>query len=438
MSGREHPERRRGPRRRSLLTGSAALTGAAALAAGAPGASAAAAPGRGPRVRTGFETLRRGGYAALAGQRVGLISNPTGVDAELRHVVDVMTEDAAVDLVAVFGPEHGFRGTSQAGEGEDFFLDEKTGLPVYNAYNNATRMRERFAELNLDTVVFDIQDVGARFYTYIWTMYLALEAAAELGLRFVVLDRPNPVSGREATGPVLHPENASFVGLKPIAQRHGMTVGELAGLFNAVFVPEATGGRRADLHVERLSGWRRREGYEATGLPWVAPSPNMPSVATARLYAGTCYTEATALSEGRGTTLPFHLLGAPDVDHRWQEALTARSLPGVRFREAYFKPTFSKWAGRTCGGVELQVTDPDAFDPIHTALTLIVEQRRLFPGYGWRAQDGGDSFWLDRLSGNRAVRLAIEDGADADDVTALWQDDLRAFRRLRAQHLLYR
>ncbi|WP_049580590.1 exo-beta-N-acetylmuramidase NamZ domain-containing protein, partial [Streptomyces sp. SBT349] len=396
-------------------------------------------PGRSPgRVRTGFETLRADRYASLDGQRVGVISNPTGIDRDLQHVVDVMVADGRVDIAAVFGPEHGFRGTSQAGEGEDFFIDAKTGLPVYNAYNNAATMEELFAELALDTLVFDIQDVGARFYTYIWTMYLALEAAARLGLRFVVLDRPNPLSGAEAEGPVLHPDNSSFVGLKSIAQRHGMTVGELARLFNDVFVPEATGGARADLHVERLSGWRRRHRYADTGLPWVPPSPNMPTPTTADLYVGTCLFEASALSEGRGTTLPFQLLGAPGIDHRWSEALNERGLPGVRFREAYFTPTFSKWAGETCGGVEVQITDPDAHDPIRAALTMITEQWRLFPEHRWRSQDGGDAFWMDKLSGNDRVRLAIEDGAAADDLPALWEDDLAAFRALRREYLLYR
>ncbi|MCK1798014.1 DUF1343 domain-containing protein [Streptomyces sp. XM4193] len=427
-------------RRRSLLTGSVGLAAAGALVpgAGALAAGPEAAHASGRRVRTGFDALRRSGYASLRGRRVGIISNPTGVDERLRHVVDVMVGDGKVDLVAVFGPEHGFRGTSQAGEGEDHFVDGKTGLPVYNAYNDTSTMRELFAELRLDAVVFDIQDVGSRFYTYIWTMYLALEAAAELGLRFVVLDRPNPLSGREATGPVLDPKHSSFVGLKPIAQQHGMTVGELATLFNATFVPEDTGGKKAELHVERLTGWRRRDRWEDTGLPWVAPSPNMPTPATARLYPGTGWFEASALSEGRGTTQPFQLLGAPDVDHRWQEALSARKLPGVAFREAYFKPTFSKWADKSCGGVEVQITDDDALDPIRTAVALLVDQRRLFPDYGWRSQDGDGAYWLDKLSGNTKVRLAIEQGADVDDVTAIWQRDLRAFRRLREEHLLYR
>ncbi|MFD6419729.1 exo-beta-N-acetylmuramidase NamZ domain-containing protein [Streptomyces sp. NPDC060194] len=422
-------------RRRDLLTASAALAAVPVV-----GGEAVAAPGRpqGRRVRTGFEELRDGGYRTLAGQRVGVVSNPTGVDAELGHVVDAMAASEVVDLVAVFGPEHGFRGTSQAGEGEDFFTDAKTGLPVYNAYNSATTMASLFRELRLDTVVFDIQEIGARFYTYIWTMYLALEAAAELGLRFVVLDRPNVLSAEDAHGPVLHPENASFVGLKPIAQQYGMTMGELAGLFNAVFVPEATGGRRAELHVERMTGWKRRMRFAETGLPWVPPSPNMPTVATAEAYVGTCWFEASALSEGRGTTMPFQLMGAPGIDHRWQEALNALGLPGVRFREAYFNPTFSKWAGKTCGGVELQVTDAEQFDPIRTALSMLREQRRLFPEHGWRSQDGGSAYWLDKLSGNRAVRRAIEAGASVDDVVGLWQDDLAAFRAVRGRHLLYR
>lgn len=423
-------------RRRDLLAASATLASTPVLA----GTAAATAHASGPRrtVHTGFERLRASGYASLAGQRVGIISNPTGIDRELNHIVDVMVADGKVNLLAVFGPEHGFRGISQAGEGEDFFIDEKSGLPVYNAYNDASTMAEVFAKLDLDTVVFDIQDIGVRFYTYIWTMYLAMEAAARRGMRFVVLDRPNPLSAPEAFGPVLHPENSTFVGPKPIAQQHGMTVGELAGLFNETFVPEATGGKRTDLHVERLAGWKRHWRFQDTGLPWVLPSPNVPSPTTAELYVGTGYFEATALSEGRGTTLPFHLLGAPGIDHRWAEALNARRLPGARFREAYFNPTFSKWAGEACGGVEVQITDHDAYDPIHTALAMIVEQRRLFPQYGWRSQDGNGSFWLDKLSGNTDVRLSLEKGADADDIVALWQDDLADFRELRRRYLLYR
>jgi uncharacterized protein YbbC (DUF1343 family) len=409
--------------RRRLLGG--ALAGAA-LATAAAGPAAAG----GRRVHTGIEVLAEDGFAELAGQKVGVIANPTSVLPDLTHEVDLMHASGKVDIVAVFGPEHGFRGVSQAGEGEDYFLDPKTGIPVYNAYNDKDRMAELLAEAGVETLVFDIQDVGSRFYTYIWTMYLALEAAGQLGLRFVVLDRPNPITGREASGPVLHPEHATFVGLKPIAQRHGMTVGELASLFNGEFVPAP-----ADLTVVKMRGWKRDMYFEETGLPWVAPSPNMPTVATAVAYPGTCLFEATALSEGRGTTKPFELLGAPGIDHTWAEAV--QGLPGTRFREAYFTPTFSKWASKVCGGVELQVTSRRDFDPIRTALAMIIEQRRAFPQYGWRSQDT-TSFWLDKLTGNGAVRQAIEAGAGIDDVTTLWTAELDAFSEQRESYLLYR
>ncbi|GAB3233586.1 DUF1343 domain-containing protein [Glycomyces halotolerans] len=420
--------------RRRLFGGTAAVLGGAAIPA-ATRQTAYAHPRK--RVKPGIEVLAETGFAELAGQAVGVISNPTGVLPDLTHEVDLMHESGKVDIVAVFGPEHGFRGTSQAGEGEDYFLDPKTGIPVYNAYNNKDRMTELLAEAGVETLVFDIQDVGSRFYTYIWTMYLAMEAAASLGLRFVVLDRPNPISGKEVSGPVLHPEHATFVGLKPIAQRHGMTIGELARLFNAEFVTEA-GGSPVDLTVVAMERWDAGSYFEDTRLPWVAPSPNMPTVHTAAVYPGTCLFEATALSEGRGTTLPFQLLGAPEIDHGWQQALNAADLPGARFREAYFNPTFSKWRGSVCGGVELQVTDRESFDPIRSALAMIIEQRRHFGQYGWRGQDGPTSYWLDKLTGNQAVRLAIEGGAEIGEVTSVWTDDLAAFAELRESHLIYR
>jgi uncharacterized protein YbbC (DUF1343 family) len=209
-----------------------------------------------------------------------------------------------------------------------------------------------------------------------------------------------------------------------------MTVGELASLFNGEFVAAP-----ADLTVVKMRGWKRDMYFEETGLPWVAPSPNMPTVATAVAYPGTCLFEATALSEGRGTTKPFELLGAPDIDHTWSEAV--QGLPGTRFREAYFTPTFSKWASKVCGGVELQVTSRRDFDPIRTALAMIIEQRRVFPQYGWRSQDT-TSFWLDKLTGNQAVRLAIEAGEGVDEVTALWSEELDAFSEQRESYLLYR
>ena len=408
-----------------------------AAAAGAPLIAGAAAAGHPGRVRTGFEVLADRGFAELAGQRIGMIANPTAVRPDLRHEVDVLAAESTVDLVAVFGPEHGFRGTAQAGEGEDFSTDPKTGLPVYNAYKDAGKMAGFFTELELDTVVFDIQDAGARFYTYIWTMYLALEAAAATGVRFVILDRPNPHGRPRAEGPVLHPEYASSVGLKPIAQQHAMTVGELGRLFNGEFTPAAA-GTGADLTVVEMRGWRRDMSYEDTRLPWIAPSPNIPTVDTAVAYPGTGLFEATKLSEGRGTTKPFELIGAPGIDHRWEEALTAARLPGVRFREAYFKPTFSKCANETCGGVELVVTDRAAFDPIRTALEMIISARRLFPQHGWiPPRESAEPYWIDKLTGSDAVRTAIEAGASATEVAEGWRADLDAFAEVRKRYLLY-
>ncbi|MFJ3673094.1 exo-beta-N-acetylmuramidase NamZ domain-containing protein [Streptomyces sp. NPDC090106] len=406
--------------RRALL---AATTAATTLSA-ASGASAAA-----PRLRTGFERLAADGYALLDGQRVGVVTNPTGVTRDVRHIVDVMHADDRVDLRAVFGPEHGFRGTAQAGGSEGRHDDPATGLPVYDTYlKSGQPLADVFTVSGVDTVVFDIQDVGARFYTYIWTLYDCMEAAGLAGKRFVVLDRPNPVTGRRAEGPVLHPEFATFVGRRPISQAHGMTVGELARLFNGEFLTAPV-----PLDVVRAGGWRRSEFPDASGLPWVPPSPNMPTPDTALVYAGTCLFEGTNLSEGRGTTRPFELLGAEGIDGRWADAANGLDLPGVRFREAYFAPTFSKFQGRTIGGVQLHVHDRAAYDPVRTGIALLVTAKRVWNGFAWRSDD-----WIDKLTGSAQVRTAIDAGAGPDEVVAGWQEELAAFRRVRAEYLLYR
>ncbi|MFF8954671.1 exo-beta-N-acetylmuramidase NamZ domain-containing protein [Streptomyces sp. NPDC014894] len=411
--------------RRGLL----AATGAAgALVTGAaPGA--AAGTGRRGRVRTGFDRLAAGGYAQLAGQRVGVVTNPTGITSDVRHVVDVMHADPRADLIAVFGPEHGFRGTAQAGGSEGRYDDPATGLPVYDTYlKSGQPLADVFTASGVDTVVFDIQDAGARFYTYIWTLYDCMKAAALAGKRFVVLDRPNPVTGRAALGPVLERPFATFVGREPIAQAHGMTVAELARLFNAEFLAD----RPVELETVRMSGWRRSDFFDETGLPWVPPSPNMPTPETALVYAGTCLFEGTNLSEGRGTTRPFELLGAEGVDRRWALAANAEELPGVRFREAYFTPTFSKFQGRTVGGVQLHVHDRDAFDPVRTAVALLVTAKRSWSGFAWRSDH-----WIDKLTGSVKVRTLIDAGAGTDDVVGAWRDELAAFRAVRKRYLRY-
>ncbi|MFE0641438.1 exo-beta-N-acetylmuramidase NamZ domain-containing protein [Streptomyces sp. NPDC058877] len=410
--------------RRNLLAAGGAFGAAAATAP----AAAAPSPGHG-RVRTGFERLAADGYALLAGDRVGIVTNPTGITPDARHVVDVMHADERVDLVAVFGPEHGFRGTAQAGGSEGRHDDPATGLPVYDTYlKSGQSLADVFTASGADVIAFDIQDVGARFYTYVWTLYDCMAAASLAGKRFVVLDRPNPVSGRAALGPVLEREYASFVGREPIAQAHGMTVAELAGLFNDAFLPSPV-----PLETVRMTGWRRTGFFDATGLPWVPPSPNMPTPETALVYSGTCLFEGTNLSEGRGTTRPFELLGAEGIDRRWAGAANALDLPGVHFREAYFAPTFSKFRGRTVGGVQLHVHDRDAFDPVRTGIGLLVTARTSWSGFAWRPDH-----WIDKLTGSSRVRTLIDAGAGVDEVVGAWQTDLAAFRAVRSAHLLYR
>ncbi|WP_411071740.1 exo-beta-N-acetylmuramidase NamZ domain-containing protein [Streptomyces sp. cmx-4-25] len=421
--------------RRGLLAAGGALGAAVATAhpatAGTPGRETGAPEretGR-RRVRTGFERLAADGYAALDGQRVGVVTNPAGVTPDARHLVDVMHADERVDLIAVFGPEHGFRGTAQAGGSEGRYDDPATGLPVYDTYLKSGRpLADVFTASGVDTVVFDVQDAGARFYTYIWTLYDCMEAAALAGKRFVVLDRPNPVTGRAALGPVLDRAFATFVGREPIAQAHGMTVAELALLFNGEFLAAPVA-----LETVRMTGWRRTDFFDSTGLPWVPPSPNMPTPETALVYSGTCLFEGTNLSEGRGTTRPFELLGAEGIDRRWAEEANALGLPGVRFREAYFAPTFSKFRGRTVGGVQLHVHDREVFDPVRTGIALLVTARRSWSGFAWRPDN-----WIDRLTGSTRVRTLIDAGADTDEVVGAWQTDLAAFRAVRREYLLYR
>ncbi|WP_406836611.1 exo-beta-N-acetylmuramidase NamZ domain-containing protein [Streptomyces sp. AHU1] len=411
--------------RRSLLTAGTAAAALTPLPAGA----AAAAANPGTRLRTGFERLAQDGYARLGGMRVGIVTNPTGVTRDVRHVVDVMHADARVDLTAVFGPEHGFRGTAQAGGSEGRYDDPATGLPVYDTYlKSGQALADVFTASGVDTVVFDIQDVGARFYTYIWTLYDCMEAARLAGKRFVVLDRPNPVTGRSARGPVLHKEFATFVGRQPIAQAHGMTVAELARLFNGEFLTAPV-----ELDTVLMSGWGRGDFYDASGLPWVPPSPNMPTADTALVYSGTCLFEGTNLSEGRGTTRPFELLGAEGLDGRWAAAAGELGLPGVRFREAYFAPTFSKFQGKTIGGVQVHVRDRAAYDPVRTGIALLVTAKKVWSGFAWRSDN-----WIDKLTGSTLVRTMTDAGAGTDEIVGAWQDELEAFRGIRRHYLIYK
>ncbi|GAA3829339.1 DUF1343 domain-containing protein [Sphaerisporangium flaviroseum] len=389
------------------------------------------------RFQTGVQVLMADDYKLVRGQKTGIVTNPTGILPDLGHEVDVMAADDRIDLVAVFGPEHGFRGAAQAGGSEGFYVDEQTGLPVYDTYlKTGQALADIFTRSGVDTIMFDIQDVGARFYTYIWTLFDSMQAAALAGKRFVVLDRPNPITGRRAYGPVMTPQFSTFIGRREISQAHGMTVGELAKLFDAEFLDQPV-----DLTVVQMRGWKRDLEYEDTGLPWVLPSPNMPTVDTAFAYPGTCMFEGTNLSEGRGTTRPFELIGAPYVDHRWADALNALRLPGAGFRLAYFTPTFAKHVNTLCGGVQLYVTDRGPFDPVKTGIAMLVTAKRLYPDdFAWRydTSDPARPYWIDKLTGSTQVRTDIDAGKNPDEVEAGWAGALKAFAAMRAKYLIYR
>jgi uncharacterized protein YbbC (DUF1343 family) len=419
-------------RRRFLTT--SAVTAAATVTSASMAHAAPEPEHHGDQVTPGADLLAAQGWRALAGRRVGVLTNPTGALRDHTHIVDSMVA-AGAPPVAAFGPEHGFRGTAQAGGSEGDFLDPRTQIPVYDAFGaSADKLAGMFTKASVDTVVFDIADVGARFYTYIWSMYTAMRAAVLTGASFMVLDRPNPVGG-SPRGPMLDPAFSSGVGLKPIVQQHGMTIGELARFFDAELLPADTGGRRLTrLDIVRLRGWRRDELFSSTGLPWRLPSPNMPTATTALVYPGLCLFEGTVFSEGRGTTRPFEIIGAPNLDWRWAERLNESRLPGVAFREVYFSPTFSKWVGQVCGGVQVHITDERDFEAIRTAVTMIIAAKQLYPAvFAWRP----DNF-IDKLSGSARLRQMIDAGAGVDEVVGSWQQELADFRRQRERYLIYR
>ena len=376
-------------------------------------------------VMLGDEVLLERRRDLVAGNRVGLITNPSGVTADLRSTADLLYEAEDVQLVALFGPEHGIRGNVADGATIASSVDEVTGVPMYSLYGPVKKPTEEMLR-GLDVLLFDIQDVGVRFYTYIYTMAYAMEACGDAGIPFVVLDRPNPLGGNAVAGNLLDMRFRSFVGNYPIPLRYGMTVGELARLLNEEY---ALG---ADLTVVPMMGWTRDMLFEDTGLPWVPPSPNMPSFATAIVYPGTCLVEGTSISEGRGTTSPFQQIGAPYVDgRRLSDHLTEQRFPGVLFRPLSFTPRFSKYEGELCGGVYVHVLDADAFEPVRTGLGMVAALRTLYPDdFGWRPH-------FDLLMGTDAVRLAIEEGVSVDEIMEGWAAEREGFEGIRRKYMVY-
>jgi len=385
-------------------------------------------------VRLGIDRLIDSG--AVRGQRVGVVCNPASIDGAYRHVIDRLQASPGVTVAAVFGPQHGFRSDVQDNMIETAHAeDDSRRVPIYSLYSET---REPTAEMlaGIDTLIVDLQDIGARIYTYVYTMANCMRAARRHGVRVIVCDRPNPIGGVEIEGPTLRPGYESFVGQFPIPMRHGMTIGELACLFNAQFQIGA------DLQVMRLEGWARGEYWDATGLPWVLPSPNIPTLDTAIVYPGTVLFEGTQLSEGRGTTRPFELLGAPWIHaERFAIALNARSVPGVHFRPAVFEPTFQKHARTTCGGCQVHVTDRRAFRPCATAAALLLEFHRQDPEhFKWRQppyEYEHDKLPIDILAGSPDFRQQIEADASLSEIVDSWREDTEVFRGVRQAFLLY-
>ena len=387
-------------------------------------------------VRIGIERLIEEDRSLVAGARVALVSNPASIDRGFRHAAEVLGDDPRIELAALFGPQHGFRSDLQDNMIETpHARDERRRIPIYSLYSET---REPTPEMlrDIDVLVVDLQDVGTRVYTYIYTMANCMRAAARHGVRVVVCDRPNPVGGMAIEGTILRPECVSFVGQFPIPLRHGMTIGELARLFNQEFSIGAA------LDVVPLDGWQRRMYFDETGLPWVIPSPNLPTLDSTIVYPGAVLFEGTMLSEGRGTTRPFELIGAPWIDgESLASAMNARGLPGVHFRATFFEPTFQKHAKQTCGGCQLHVTDRSAFQPVRTAVELIDGFKRQNPSaFAWRQppyEYEHDKWPIDILYGSDAVRTTIDGEGDISPLIASWKDEEEAFRKTREKFLMY-
>lgn len=388
-------------------------------------------------VKIGAELLIEKNLDLLRDKRVGIITNHTGLLPDGRHIVDIFHEHESINLTVLFGPEHGIRG--DADRPVEHGKDPTTGLPVYSLYGDTRKPTTEMLE-QVDVLIFDIQDVGARFYTYISTMNNAMEAAAELGKEFIVLDRPNPITGMYVDGNILEKEHRSFVGIQPIPVAHGMTVGELATMFNEEGWLE--NGVRANLTVVQMENYNRTMWYDETGLPWIKPSPNMLTLNTAIVYPATCFLEGTNVSEGRGTAHPFEWFGAPWVDaENLVHTLNGYELPGVVFEPVSYVPVDvvdgiqihpPKFMGETCYGTAMRITDRDVFQSVRTGVYILFTLKWMYRDeYEFRDNR------MDRLWGSDRIRRSIEEGNDPAEIIAEWQKEFEKFLSIRETYLLY-
>lgn len=387
-------------------------------------------------MQLGIERLLEDELKLLKNARVGLLCNQASVNHHFRHAADILFQHPEINLTTLFGPQHGIRGDVQDNMIETgHSADPATNLPVYSLYSETREPTVEMLE-NLDVLVCDLQDVGCRIYTFVYTMANCMKIAGQLGKKVVVCDRPNPINGISIEGNVLEPDWASFVGMYPIPVRHGLTIGELALFFKKYFNVEC------ELEVVPMRGWERHLWLDQTDAPWVLPSPNMPTVDTAAVFPGTVFFEGTQVSEGRGTTRPFELVGAPYINsQQFAAELNSLDLPGVYFRSAEFQPTFQKHAGRTCGGVQIHVLDREAFEPVRTGLEMVKVIVELYGDeFKWKNPPYEyvyDKNPFDVISGTDKIRRAIEDKVSIEELTASWQGELQVYVEKRGSILLY-
>ncbi|RKU10989.1 DUF1343 domain-containing protein [Candidatus Poribacteria bacterium] len=380
----------------------------------------------------GLSVLFRERFGLVEGRSIGLITNQTGIDPQFRRNLTLFAEHPKVELAAIFSPEHGISGSAQAGTQIASAIGKGRQIPIYSLYGE-TRQPTPKMLAGIDVLMYDVQDIGARFYTYISTLLRSMKAAAANNVDFIVLDRPNPIRGDRVEGNVLQPAFQSFVGEMAIPVRHAMTVGELAQFCRA----ELDSAPSPRLHVVPMDGWQRRMWYDQTGLPWVPPSPNMPTVETATLYPGTCLIEGTNLSEGRGTTKPFEWIGAPWIDPaRWADMLNSLELPGTHFRAIHFTPTFSKYANHECHGVQVHVTNRNHFKPIDVALHLITTAQRNYLDHFEFLKTRG-RYFFDLLAGTDELRLKLTKHDSPTEIVQSWEAEVTKFTEQGRPYLLY-
>jgi uncharacterized protein YbbC (DUF1343 family) len=388
-------------------------------------------------VQLGLERLLEEVPSSIRGARVGLICNQASVDHGYSHAADLLHQHPGIELTALFGPQHGIRGDVQDNMIETgHSVDRKTGLPVHSLYSETREPTDAMLQ-DIDVLLFDMQDVGCRIYTFVYTLANCMRAARRLGKRVVVCDRPNPINGASVAGNILEPEYASFVGQFPLPTRHGMTVGELAQMFNDHF------NLACDLEVIPMNGWKREFWHDDIDAPWVLPSPNMPTLDSATVFPGTVHFEGTQVSEGRGTTKPFELIGAPYIDpDAYAEQLNGLGLAGVFFRSCVFQPTFQKHAGVSCSGVQIHVTDRDSFEPWFAGIAMAKFAHDMYPGeFKWKEppyEYVHDKNPFDVISGTAKIREAFENGTELHAIAAETNGPLEEFKKLREPYLLYR